>query len=118
MDRFPGSDVKVTFDPTIADVTSGTFYAIDEYYIHPMYGLPAASDAHDVGLIKLDETPGLPTAQLPEAGLLDGLKADHLLKDTLFTTVGYGTVRDTQQGGPASILDNSIATSQSRGSTR
>lgn len=103
-ERFPGSTVKVTFDPTIT--TSGTFYAIDEYYIHPLYRLPAASDAHDVGLIKLDTWPSATPAELPDAGLLDGLKADHLLKDTLFTTVGYGTVRDTQQGAFASILDN------------
>ena len=103
-ERFPGSEVKVTFDPTIT--TSGTFYAIDDYYIHPLYGLPAASDAHDVGLIKLATTPTITPAQLPDAGLLDDLKADHLLKDTTFTTVGYGTVRETQQGAFASILDN------------
>jgi secreted trypsin-like serine protease len=103
-ERFPGSTVKVTFDPTISE--TGTFFAIADYTIHPLYGLPAASDAHDVGLIELETWPSVTPAELPVAGLLDELKADHVLKDTLFTTVGYGTIRDTQQGGFANILDN------------
>jgi secreted trypsin-like serine protease len=37
---------------------------------------------------------------------LDQLKADHLLNSTLFTAVGYGTVRDTKQKAWQSILDN------------
>jgi secreted trypsin-like serine protease len=103
-ERFPGSEVKVTFDPTIDG--SALLYSIDEYYVHPMYGLPAASDTHDVGLIKLATTPLITPASLPDEGLLDNLKDERLLKDTLFTTVGYGTVRETQQGAFASILDN------------
>lgn len=102
--RFPGSTFVVTFDPTIA--SGGNSYAASAHYVHPEYGMPRSNDAHDVGLIKLVGTTGLPTAQLPTEGLLDGLKADHVLKDTTFTAVGYGTVRDTQQGAFASILPN------------
>jgi secreted trypsin-like serine protease len=102
--RFPGSTFVVTFDPTIA--SGGTFYAASAHHVHPEYGMPRSNDAHDVGLIELDGTSSLATAQLPTAGMLDKLKADHVLKDTTFTTVGYGTVRDTQKGAFASILDN------------
>ena len=34
------------------------------------------------------------------------MKAAGELSDTLFTAVGYGTVRDGNQGGFAGILDN------------
>lgn len=102
--RFPGSEILVTFDSTITE--GGTFYGYNNYDIHPEFGMPAAADTHDVGLIELSETPPISPASLPSEGLLDELKADHLLKDTTFTTVGYGTIRDTQQGAFASILDN------------
>lgn len=100
----PGSKVRVTFDETITE--TGTFYDYAAYHIHGEYFTSAMNDAHDVGLIKLTETPPIAPAQLPAEGLLDDMKAGHLLKDTMFTTVGYGTVRDTQQGAFASILDN------------
>jgi hypothetical protein len=64
------------------------------------------ADLHDVAVIVLDQAPGITPAQLPTAGLLDQLKDDGTLKDTLFTAVGYGTIRVTNTGGPAGILDN------------
>ena len=57
-------------------------------------------------MIVLDEAPGITPAQLPEAGLLDQLKANHVLKRTIFTAVGYGTVRETNRKGFEGILDN------------
>jgi hypothetical protein len=53
-----------------------------------------------------DPPPGITPARLPTAGLLDELKAGHTLKDTLFTAVGYGTVRETNRTGPQALLDN------------
>jgi hypothetical protein len=38
--------------------------------------------------------------------MLDELKANHVLKDTRFTAVGYGTVRDTNRTGFQALLDN------------
>jgi secreted trypsin-like serine protease len=102
--RFPGSTFYVTFDATID--AGGTFYAVENHFVHPEYGMPRSNDAHDVGLIKLSTVPALLTADLPGEGLLDGLSADHALKDTTFTAVGYGTIRETKKGGFASILDN------------
>jgi hypothetical protein len=108
LERFPGSQVLVTFDATISE--GGTFYT-GVWHTNPNYnggqGQYGASDTGDVGVIVLDEAPpGITPARLPEAGLLDTLKEEHILKDTLFTAVGYGTVRDTNRTGPQGILDN------------
>ena len=45
---------------------------------------------------------GITPAVLPPAGLL----AQTSLKGAMFTAVGYGTTRDTLQGGPQAITDN------------
>lgn len=103
----PGLEVLVTFDPTISD--SGTFFT-GTWFTNPNYngfqGQGGASDPGDVAVIVLDEAPGITPARLPQAGLLDQLKAAHVLKDTRFTAVGYGTVRDTNRTGFQAILDN------------
>jgi len=102
---YPGSQVVVTFDPTIS--ASGTFYS-GVWHTNPAYFTPRGeADPGDVGVIVLDEAPpGITPARLPTAGMLDDLKATHILKDTLFTAVGYGTVRETNRTGPQGILDN------------
>jgi hypothetical protein len=105
--RNPGTQVLVTFDPTIH--AGGTFYT-GVWHTNPDYnnfqGQYGRSNPGDVAVIVLDQAPPIAHASLPPAGLLDELKAGHVLKDTLFTAVGYGTVRDTNRGGPAQILDN------------
>jgi secreted trypsin-like serine protease len=100
----PGSEVLVTFDSIITE--GGTFYT-GTWHTNPAYLTGnGESDTHDVAVIVLDQAPGITPAQLPTAGLLDELKADHVLKDTLFTVVGYGTVRETNRTGFQGILDN------------
>jgi secreted trypsin-like serine protease len=60
-----------------------------------------------VAVIVLDQAPpGITPARLPSAGLLDQLQASHVLKDTLFTAVGYGTIREVNTTGFMGILDN------------
>jgi len=109
LDRFlasyPGAQVVVTFDPTIS--ASGTFYS-GVWHTNPAYfTAKGADDPGDVGVIVLDEAPpGITPARLPTAGLLDELKDSHVLKDTQFTAVGYGNVRETNRTGFAGILDN------------
>ena len=62
------------------------------------------NDPLDLGVVVLNApVTGVTPAQLPSAGLLDQLS----LKGATFTPVGYGTTRDTQQGGFQSIMDNS-----------
>jgi hypothetical protein len=100
----PGAEMLVTFDPTISE--SGTFYT-GVWHTNPdFFSGNDAADTGDVGVIVLDQSPPIAPAALPTAGLLDELKASHVLKDTLFTAVGYGTVRDSIRTGFAGILDN------------
>jgi hypothetical protein len=104
----PGTtEVLVTFDPTISE--SGTFYT-GQLFTNPNYnagrGPGGNSDTGDIAVIVLDQAPGITPAQLLEAGLLDELQTSHVLKDTRFTAVGYGTVRDTNRTGFQGILDN------------
>lgn len=100
-------EVLVTFDPVIKE--KGKFYT-GEWVTNPAYngfsGQYGASDPGDVAVILLERAPRIEPAQLPPAGLLDDLKDSGELKDTRFTAVGYGTVRDGIQGGFAAILDN------------
>jgi len=104
---FPGAAVLVTFDPTIS--ANATFFT-GTWHTNPNYngfqGPGGSSDPGDVAVIVLDQSPGIAPAQLPTAGLLDQLKDAHILKDTRFTAVGYGTVRDSNQTGFQGILDN------------
>jgi secreted trypsin-like serine protease len=106
--RYPDADVLVTFDPTISD--SSTFYPVNvgDWHTNPAYySAHGYDDPGDVAVIVF-QSPiiGITPASLPAAGLLDDLKAEHTLNDTLFTAVGYGTVRETNHGGWQSILDN------------
>jgi len=76
------------FDPATSVRHDGTFVA------HPGYN-PAQPSKNDVAVIVLDRpVPGVDGAQLPrlpEAGLLDRMKADGTLnRSTRFTSVGYG----------------------------
>ncbi len=64
------------------------------------YSAHGNDDPGDVAVIVLDQAPaGITPAQLPTAGLLDQLKINHTLNDTLFTAVGYGAVREIKQTG-------------------
>ncbi len=100
----PGAELLVTFDPTIND--SSTFYT-GQWFTNPEFVTNHdASDPGDIAVIVLDQSPGITPAELPTSGLLDQLKASHVLKDTRFTAVGYGTVRYDKTTGPQAILDN------------
>jgi len=107
LETFGVEDVFVTFDP-VFDETSDLISGIP--HTNPAYnafaGPGGMADPGDIAVVVLDEDPGLEPVQLPPAGLLDQLKASRQLKGQLFTAVGYGTVRETQTGGPGSILDN------------
>ena len=99
----PGAEMLVNFDPTISE--GGTFYT-GTWYTHPEFDFIGLSDAFDVGVIVLDESPGIEPASLPTLGLLDELKDSKVLKHTRFTAVGYGAVRETNTTGPHGILEN------------
>jgi secreted trypsin-like serine protease len=100
----PGAEILVTFDPVIND--SATFYT-GVWHTNPAFlSSNDAADPGDIAVIVLNQAPGIAPASLPTAGLLDQLKADHTLKNTRFTAVGYGTIREQKTKGPQAILDN------------
>jgi secreted trypsin-like serine protease len=104
LEQNPGSELLVTFDPTISE--GSTFYT-GQWFTNPAYVTNrGAADTGDVAVIVLNEAPGITPAELPTAGLLDQLKASHVLKHTRFTAVGYGTVRYDKTTGPHAILGN------------
>jgi hypothetical protein len=99
----PGAEMLVTFDPVIDE--NATYYT-GEWFTNPNFPGRGVDDTGDVAVIILDESPGITPASLPTAGLLDELKANHTLDDTLFTAVGYGTVRETNRTGFQGLLEN------------
>lgn len=102
--EIPGAQMLVTFDPTIDE--NSTYYT-GTWYTNENFGAgPGASDTGDIAVIILDESPGIEPATLPTLGLLDELKADGVLNNTLFTAVGYGAIRETNRTGFQGILDN------------
>jgi secreted trypsin-like serine protease len=104
-----GFEVLVTFDSTIH--ASSTFYP-GVWHTNPGYnnyaGQHGNADPGDVAVIVLDKDPGIKPASLPTAGLLDELKAQHVLNETSFTAVGYGSVRDIKQTGWQAIQTDNM----------
>ena len=106
VDANPGVQFLVTFDPVIdPSGATGTYYS-GTPHTNPLYASGGNNDPYDVAVIVLDTAPPITPAQLPTAGLLDTMKADHTLNDTRFTAVGYGTTRDSMQKAWQGILDN------------
>jgi hypothetical protein len=105
--ELPGAEILVTFDPVIDE--NATYYTgelVTNPNYNPVVGENDASDTGDVAVILLDQSPGIDPASLPTLGLLDQLKSSGTLKNTRFTAVGYGTVRETKGGGWKALLDN------------
>ncbi len=102
---YDDAEMLVTFDATI---TTKSKYYTGVWHTNPAYYTAHGyDDPGDVAVIVLDKSPkGITPASLPTAGLLDQLSDQHILNDTLFTAVGYGTVRTSNQTGWQGILDN------------
>lgn len=95
--------VWVTFDPTFdqdSPLVRGT------YHTNPLYASGGQNDTFDIAVIVLDRAVNRTPVQLPEAGLLNRLKASGALRDKRFTAVGYGTVRESITGGFDGITDD------------
>lgn len=105
---FDGVDFTVSFDDELdADSDGGVdgdVYRIEgEATPHPLYASGGANDLYDIAVFEIDadDVPvGIDPAPLPTANLLAGKG----LKKATFTTVGYGTERDTKNGGVNSLL--------------
>jgi secreted trypsin-like serine protease len=103
----PDAGVFVSFDPTISE--DATFYT-GNWITNPSFngyqGPGGVSDPGDIAVIILDEAPGIVPASLPYAGMLDDMKANKSLKDSRYTVVGYGAIRESNTHGFAGILEN------------
>ena len=82
--EIPGvSRVNVTFEPAYTYPKGKTY--MGTWYADPAFS-QAQGDPHDIAVIVLDKSPGIPPAALPTEGSLS-----NLAKDQQFTSVGYGT---------------------------
>jgi len=89
--------VPVTFDPV---VTQSVTLHMGTMHLNPLFPGPV-SDPDDLGVIVLDDAiMDIIPATLPSPELLDRMSADHSLKNTLFTIVGYGATDTVFGGGP------------------
>ena len=110
MDTYKESAWWVSFEENLLD--DETIYT-GQIRTNPAYdgrrGQYGASDTGDIAVILLDgDLSGITPAKLPTLGLLDGLKAEHKLKDTLFTAVGYGDQRETNRTAFQAIIYSSF----------
>jgi hypothetical protein len=92
------TEVWVAFDPVFGP--SNTLHS-GTMHLNPSFPGTGNSDPEDLGVIVLDAPAvGITPATLPSLGLLDRMFADGILKDTLFTIVGYGATDTVFGGGP------------------
>ena len=97
----------VSFSPTYdeaAAMPSG-LVPVSDFVIHEDFATNGGgADAHDIAIVTLATPQSATPAQLPTLGLLNTLSQQQL-RGLGFTTVGYGIVRDSKQGGPNSFID-------------
>jgi len=106
-----GYEIGVTFIPDLGlDDPAPNYDESDlifgDGYAHPAFDgkYGSSSKRIDVAVVVLDEDPGVGHSELPEENLLDRID----LKTAMFTTVGYGTVRDDKKTGPHAIADDGM----------
>ncbi len=109
-DGFEDVTFTVSFDPDLdadldGQVDDGVIQLGGEATPHPLFASGGANDTYDLAVFEFaaGATSGITPASLPTANLLAG-KA---LKSEAFTTVGYGTERDSKNGGINSFLPGS-----------
>jgi len=107
-DGFDDVEFTVSFDENLdadfdGEVDPGVDRLAGEATPNPLYASGGANETYDIAVFELDVESDITPAPLPEANLL----ADKALKPATFTTVGYGTERDSKNGGVNSFLPGS-----------
>ena len=94
-----GYDPVTGYPEFCATGTEGTLCATsDKLYNYGFANFAGFPNTHDVGLVILDQPIYMGEyGQLPEMGMLDGLRAVRGKKDTVFTVSGYGLTYRTQE---------------------
>jgi secreted trypsin-like serine protease len=96
-----GAEMWVSFDQAITEpVTRQTNTILSGIaHAHPDFACCGANDTFDIAVIVLDKpVRGITPASLPTLNQLGEMTSQELQAAT-FVAVGYGTVRETQQGG-------------------
>lgn len=98
-----GYDPVTGYPEFCATGTEGTLCATsDKLYNYGFANFAGFPNTHDVGLVILDQPIYMGEyGQLPEVGVLDGLRAVRGKKDTVFTVSGYGLTYRTQEHSAA-----------------
>lgn len=108
-DGFDGVvDFTVSFDENLdanfdGFVDAGVTLLTGDPTPHPLFASGGANETYDIAVFELDVASSITPAPLPAANLLAG----KTLKQATFTTVGYGTERDSKNGGSNSFLPGS-----------
>lgn len=94
-----GYDPVTGYPEFCATGTEGTLCVTsDKLYNYGFANFAGFPNTHDVGLVILDQPIYMGEyGQLPEVGVLDGLRAVRGKKDTVFTVSGYGLTYRTQE---------------------
>jgi len=104
-------DVFVSFDNPIpfGDLTTPAtqLIPVTKVITNPLYS-QRQGDPGDIGLLLVDpaNTGGIPSAQLPTAGLLDQMHSQNGLRNAVFTAVGYGSQDRSTGGGQPTFQDD------------
>jgi secreted trypsin-like serine protease len=102
-----GTDFWVSFSPTYdegAAAPSG-LVPVSSFTNHEGFAQNGGgADAHDISIVTLASAQSATPAQLPTLGLLNTFSQQQL-RQLGFTTVGYGIVRTSKEGGPHGFID-------------
>ena len=102
-----GTQFWVTFSSSYDEdaASPSGLVPVASFVVHEDFGsIGGGVDAHDIAIVTLEDAQSAAPATLPELGLMDTF-TQRELRGLLFTTVGYGVVRDAKQGGPHSLVD-------------
>lgn len=103
-----GTEFWVTFAPVYDEDAADPsgLVAVSDFVVHERFGQPGGgADAYDIAIVTLATPQTATPAQLPTLGLLDTYSQKEL-RELVFTTVGYGIVRETIRGGPHGFIRN------------
>jgi secreted trypsin-like serine protease len=102
-----GTQFWVTFAPVYDEdaASPAGLVPVSDFTVHEGFGQPGGgADAHDIAMVTLAVAQSATPAQPPTLGLLDTMSQQEL-RQLGFTTVGYGIVRTSKEGGPHGLID-------------
>ena len=102
-----GTEFWVTFSPTYDETAAepSGLVVVSSFTIHEGFAQPGGgADADDIAIVTLASAQSATPAELPTLALLDTYSQQEL-RELVFTTLGYGLVRESKKGGPHGFVD-------------